>query len=261
MAAKADRHALYELSVQAPDTDAATLASLYRRFRKREALTLREDFCGTAVLSLAWVESKKKRTAIGVDLDQPTMDWGVENRIGPAGRKVADRIDLRRANVLEGVGPKVDIAAGLNFSYFIFHERADLLKYFRTARKGLAEDGIFVLDLVGGWESMAVITNRRKVTDFKYRWDQRSFNPLTHRFLCTISFDFPDGSKLEDAFVYDWRLWTSPELRDLLLEAGFSKVHLMWERVDDQGEGTGKFHEPKNVDNHDSWWTYIVAER
>ena len=50
MAAKADRHELYELSVQAPETDAATLAKLYKKLRKRHAMSLREDFCGTALL-------------------------------------------------------------------------------------------------------------------------------------------------------------------------------------------------------------------
>ena len=76
MAAKADRHELYELSVQAPKVDAATLARIFKRYRKRHAMTLREDFCGTAVLSAAWAKSKKGRSAIGVDLDQPIADYG-----------------------------------------------------------------------------------------------------------------------------------------------------------------------------------------
>lgn len=261
MASQADRHELYQLSVQDPDTDAATLARLFKRYRKREAVSFREDFCGTAVLSLAWVQSKSDRTAIGIDLDQPTMDWGWKNRILPAGKKVARRIDLRNANVLDAVGPKVDLAAGLNFSYCTFHERRDLVRYFKAARRKLVDDGLFVIDVHGGWDSMAVETNRRKVTNFTYRWEQRSFNPLTHHTICAISFRFPDGSRIEDAFYYDWRLWTCPELRDALLEAGFSDVHMLWERTDSKGEGTGRFHEPKVADNHDSWWTYILAER
>jgi SAM-dependent methyltransferase len=263
MAAKAERHELYELSVQAPETDAVMLARLFRRYRKREAMSLREDFCGTATLSAAWVRSKRGRTAVGVDLDQPTMDWGWAHRVEPRGADVAARVDLRCANVLDGVGPKVDLAAGLNFSYNVLHERRDLVKYFKAARRKLVDDGLFVLDVYGGWESMGQETNRRKIPEgFTYRWDQRSFDPLTHHFVCAISFEFSDGSKIEDAFHYDWRLWTCPELRDALYEAGFSKVHALWERTDDEGEGTGSFYEPtKDVDNQESWWTYVVAER
>lgn len=262
MAAKADRHELYELSVQDPSTDAATLAGLFRRFRKREAMSLREDFCGTATLSSAWVRSKPGRTAVGVDLDQPTMDWGWTHRVEPHGPEVAKRVDLRRANVLDGVGPKVDLAAGLNFSYNVLHERRDLVAYFKAARRKLVDDGLLILDVFGGWESMSQETNRRKVPEgFIYRWEQRSFDPLTHHITCAICFEFSDGSRLEDAFTYDWRLWTCPELRDALYEAKFSKVHLMWERTDAEGEGTGRFYEPKTVENQESWWTYVVAER
>jgi hypothetical protein len=32
-----------------------------------------------------------------------------------------------------------------------------------------------------------------------------------------------EGSALRDAFRYDWRIWSLPELRDLLNEAGFSR--------------------------------------
>lgn len=155
----------------------------------------------------------------------------------------------------------MDLAVGLNFSYFVFHRRADLVAYFRAARRGLVEDGMLVLDIVGGWGSMQPETNRRKIDGFTYRWEQRSFDPLTHHFVCSICFDFPDGSRIEDAFYYDWRQWTCPEVRDALYEAGFSRVRLLWERTDDEGEGTGKFREPKTVDNQESFWTYIVAER
>lgn len=261
LASQADRHELYERSVQAPESDADTLASLFRRYRKREALSLREDFCGTAALSVAWAKSKRTRTAIGVDLDQPTLDWGLAHRVQPAGPGVASRVELRRANVLDGVGPKVDIAAALNFSYNVLHERRDLVAYFRTARRKLVDDGVFVLDVFGGWEIMATALNRRKVGKVTYRWEQRSFDALSHRIVCAIGFEFPDGSSIDDAFFYDWRLWTVPELRDALLEAGFSRVRALWERENFDGDGTGSFYEPKTVENQESWWTYMLAER
>ena len=58
---------------------------------------------------------------------------------------------------------------------------------------------------------------------------------------CNIHFKFPDGSKIKRAFSYTWRLWTAPELRDMLLDAGFRNVTVYWEGEDDNGEGNGEF--------------------
>ncbi len=261
LAALADRHTLYERAVQDPQTDAATLAKLYQSFRKKSPKSLREDFCGTATLATAWVEGNKARTAVGVDLDAPTLAWGREHNIGRTAASVARRIELLQGNVLEGKGPKADVTCALNFSYCCFKKRKDLLQYFKAARKSLRPEGLFIADVLGGSETMGPDENHHKLGEFTYRWTQEFFDPLTHEMRCTISFHFPDGSSLDPAFSYDWRLWTMPELADVCREAGFSKVHRMWEKTDKRGEGTGVFFEPKRVENQESWWTYLVAER
>lgn len=261
-AAKADRHILYEKAVQDPVGDAADMARFFRRFRKREPKTLREDFCGTATLSTHWVKAKPGRKAVGIDLDEPTMAWGRKRHIEPAGPDVAKRVTLHKANVLDGVGSRADVVCALNFSYSCFKDRATLVEYFKVARRKCTRDGVFVLDCFGGWESMQEEENARGVdAGFTYRWEQARFDALTHETLCYIHFDFPDGSSIERAFTYDWRLWTVPELRDALLDAGFSKVHALWEKTDDDGDGTGRFFEPRFTENQESWWTYMVAER
>lgn len=261
MAARADRHALYERAVQDPVGDAADLARFYRRYRKTDPVSLREDFCGTATLAAHWVLAKPTRTAVGVDLDAKTMAWGRARHVDPAGPDLDKRLTLHCANVLDGVGPRADIVCALNFSYMIFKERAALLEYFRVARKKCKRDGIFVLDVFGGWESMREEEAERQVDGYAYRWEQARFDAMTHEILCYIHFDFPDGSSIERAYTYDWRLWSVAELRDVLREAGFTKVHALWEKTDKRGEGTGKFHEPKHIENQESWWTYVVAER
>ncbi len=83
---------------------------------------------GTATLSTEWVKAGKDRTAYGVDLDRPTLDWGREHNIGSLNVVDAQRIELVEANVLTARGPKADLTAALNFSYCCFKERKQLLE-------------------------------------------------------------------------------------------------------------------------------------
>ena len=261
MARRADKHELYEKAVQDPQTEVDFVSRTYRKIRGRQALTLREDFCGTGVFSVQWAKSRKDRRSWGIDLDRPTLDWGREKRLAPAGPDVARRVKLIEGNVLERHAPRVDVACAFNFSYWTFKTRDLLRRYFEVARAGLKKDGVFLLDLMGGTEVVIEDENEREVDDYIYRWEQASYNPLTNDFVCHIHFDFSDGSSLRKAFTYDWRLWSIPEVRELLLEAGFSKVRVYWEKTDDDGDGIGVFWEPRVVDNDDVWWTYIAAER
>lgn len=256
-----DRHALYERAVQDPETDARTMGKLYRSIRKKDAIAMREDFCGTATLSTEWIKGGPKRTAFGVDLDRPTLDWGIANNIESLSPADAKRIKLHEGNVITSRGPKSDLVCALNFSYCCLKSRKDLVAYFKNVRKNLAKDGLFMMDVLGGSETMGADENRHNLGDFTYRWKQHSFDPRTHEMRCSISFYFDDGSKIAPAFEYDWRLWTMPELCDALEEAGFGRLHRMWEKTDKRGNGTGEFTEPKRVENQESWWTYLIAER
>ena len=262
LAELADRHALYEQAVQDPQTDTATIAKLYKKFRKKAAKSFREDFCGTGTLSAAWVRGGKDRTAFGVDLDRPTLKWGREHNIAALPASAASRIELFEGNVLDARGPKSDVVAALNFSYCCLKDRKSLLAYFKNTHANLADDGLFFMDVLGGSETMGPDENRHALEGgFTYRWKQHFFDPRTHEMRCSISFFFSDGSKLAPAFEYDWRLWTMPELADVLEEAGFSRVRRLWEKTNKKDEGTGEFSEPKRVENQASWWTYLVAER
>jgi hypothetical protein len=51
---------------------------------------------------------------------------------------------------------------------------------------------------------------------FTYLWEQALYDPVSGRLVCHIHFAFEDGSRLERAFSYDWRLWSLPEIRELL---------------------------------------------
>ncbi len=257
----ADPHDLYERSVQDPDGDTAILARLFRRFRRREPVSLREDFCGTATLSTHWARSHRHRWAVGVDLDGPTLRWGERRHLQSIGPELRRRVTLLEGNVLDGLGPRTDIGCALNFSYSVFKTRDALRGYFAAARDKLVRDGVFVLDAWGGWGVVRPDLDRRKVDDFIYEWERARFDPLTNEILCYIHFELAGGARIDRAFTYDWRLWSVQELRELLLEAGFRRVHALWERTDADGEGTGVYWEPVHTENQELWWTYVVAER
>ena len=118
----------------------------------------------------------------------------------------------------------VDIVLAMNFSYWIFKTRDLLRRYFRNVYAGLLDDGLFMLDAVGGSDAHREMRDRTKLKRFTYIWDQKAYNLVNGDRLCHIHFSFPDGSKIQKAFTYDFRLWTLPEIRELLLEAGFQRA-------------------------------------
>ena len=71
--------------------------------------------------------------------------------------------------------------------------------------------------------------------------------------------DLPLLGAIERAFTYDWRLWTLPELRELLTEAGFSQVHIYWETDDKDGQPSGKYRRATVGKPDLAWLCYIVA--
>lgn len=258
----ADRHTLYELAVQNVEAEIDFVDRVYTKLRGRRARRLREDFCGTYASSCEWARRRPDNTAVGLDLDQPTLDWGREHNHAKLKPDAAARVRTFRRNVLHPprAGRGVDIVLAMNFSYWIFHAREQLLGYFRTVRASLARGGVFFLDHYGGWEAMKPQQDRRREKGFTYIWDQAEYNPITGAYRCHIHFRFRDGTMMRRAFTYDWRLWTLPEIRDLLAEAGFRRVTVYWEGDDGRGGGNGVFRPSLKGEPCPSFITYIVAE-
>lgn len=256
----ADRHVLYQKSVQDPDSDIAFIDRIFRKERGRKPQTLREDFCGTALMCAHWVKGRPERRAIGVDLHGPTLKWGIERNLAPIGDD-AERITLLRQNVLDPVASKVDVAVAFNFSYCIFRTREEMLTYARAAHDGLEPTGAFYLDVHGGSENTVENEEATKHEGFTYVWDQRPYDAVNALGVRYIHFRFPDGTALERAFKYDWRLWTIPELREILWEAGFGRVDIYWEGSDEEGDGNGIFRKVVRAEQEQSWVAYIVAWR
>lgn len=263
MAEQADIHELYEQSVQNVEHEVEFMQTTFRELRGRTAHLLREDFCGTAAAACQWVRQGDDFKAIGVDIDPAVLDWGRKNRIGRLPAEDRTRVSLIESDVLTVDTPPVDLLAAFNFSYFIFDTRDTLRNYFKRAREALTDDGLFFIDLFGGGEAHEETREKTKFKElgFTYIWDQAEFHPVTHYMRCHIHFRFKDGSKLKKAFTYEWRLWSAPELRELLEEAGFRKSTLYWEGEDEDGEGNGEFTPNDKGEADLAWIAYIVAEK
>jgi SAM-dependent methyltransferase len=265
MASQADRHHLYELSVQCAEAEIDFVDATFRRLRKRKASLLREDFCGTANVCCEWVKRGPRRRAIGVDLDPEVLEWGRANNLAALTKGQRERITLLRKNVLAVKTEKPDIISAMNFSYWLLQDRASLKRYFTSVRKALKPDGVFFLDAYGGYDSYKTIEEPREIDDggkgFTYTWEQASFNPITHNLVCHIHFAFPDGSEMREAFSYEWRLWTLPEVRDLLTECGFRRVTVYWQGWDEDGEPDGDFRPAETAEADAGWICYLTAEK
>jgi SAM-dependent methyltransferase len=261
-AATADPWRLYERSVQEPSADCDLVEQAWRDRRGRLPRRLREDFCGTALMAIDWVRRARGNTAVAVDISPDVLaraEERIRRRLRPAQRR---RIELVRGDVRKVRTAPVDTIVAGNFSYFLFKTRAALRGYFRACRRALVRDGLLLLDAYGGSDAHREIKEQRECGGFTYVWDQHDYNPVTAHVTNHIHFRFPDGTKLARAFTYDWRLWSLPELQELLLEAGFRDVTVYWEGSDEKtGEGNGIFTVTTRGEACEGWIAYLAAAK
>jgi hypothetical protein len=158
---------------------------------------------------------------------------------------------------------RADVAAALNSAICFMHSRADADAYCRQARAMTAAPGIFVMDLQGGatmekaltqctrlpggtvdylWSQvcvMTVVARLRVLTRAVLSALQDGFDPVSRLISCHIGFRLrgrrgapppPQPPSLRRAFSYRWRLWTLPEVCDMLRLAGFASTHV-WVRI------------------------------
>ena len=261
LAERADRYALYQRSVQDVAWEMHFVEQTFRALRKRAPQKLREDFCGTALAACEWVRCGRRHQAIGVDIDPAVLAWGRQHNVARLAPRIASRLHLLQADVLKVRVPLVDIILAFNFSYWVFKERALLREYFRQVRQGLTADGIFMLDAYGGYDAFREMREREDFGRFTYIWEQATYEPVSGQTSCHIHFSFPDGSRLKRAFSYHWRLWTLPELRELLTEAGFEKTTVYFEGTDVKtGQGNGVFQPAMRGEADPAWVAYLVAQ-
>ncbi|NKB76366.1 MAG: hypothetical protein GKR96_04810 [Gammaproteobacteria bacterium] len=246
-----DRHTVYQQAVQSPEADAELVQYFYRLNRNKTAYHFREDFCGTAITLANWIQQGPEFSGEGFDIDSDTIKWGQRHNFDPLGEN-GKRGLLHRADARAPSTKSPDVRCAFNFSYWIFTQRKQMLEYFQSAYQDLAKDGVFVLDFHGGAESLAEEEAITDCGEFLSIWHQTGFSPVTHTADLALHFRFPDGSAMENAFRYHWRIWSIPEITDLLSEAGFASTNTYW--YDGEGE-----YELTRVGQNDPTWIACLA--
>lgn len=232
-----DRHDLYERCVQSPDRDARMLRAIHGL----DPVILGEDFAGGGAVSRAWVALGAGSSAVAVDHDEAVL-----SRASGVDRLTTVASDVMRA------GEPCDVLFVGNFSICELHTRARLVEYLRHARSRLRARGVLACDIYGGSDAYELGEIETKHKDGSTRglthtWEQRHADPLTGRVVNAIHFRWKDdrgrSQEMRDAFIYNWRLWTIPELREAMEEAGFARTQVFHrtERAEDT-DGTVYVH-------------------
>lgn len=251
-----DRHELYERAVQSPAMQARFLRALLGPMQ-RGHVTLGEDFSAAGAIARAFLALSPEHRAVCVDLD-PVALGRLAELLDPS---LHSALTIRHADVLDTNDP-VDILAALNFSLCEIHDRPGLVGYLRNAGARLNPGGLFVADLYGGIDAMSVGESEEELPGgVRYVWEQRAADPLTGRVVNAMHFHLPAGRTLRDAFVYHWRLWTVPELRDAMTEAGFTSTEVH-DRLGGAIDSDGAIHplpvtDPDELD--ETFVVYVVA--
>lgn len=264
LAAQADKFDCYQQSVQEPEHEVAVFEQVYREAFNRKPVVLREDFCGTFAVCCEWVKSNNKRTAWGVDLCAETLQWGIDHNLQKLDSRAATRVKVLEQDVRDQNTPPADVLAAQNFSFWIFKTRQEVVDYFRTAYNNLADQGVMVMDMMGGKDCYDTdVVDKRTIVKgkkgFKYHWQQAYFNPVNADCTFYIHFKFGDGSKLKRAFQYHWRFWTIPEVREMLAEAGFRDSIVYWEDEEVDEDEDAEWIPVEEAPNDDSWICYVVG--
>lgn len=264
--ARFNKYDWYERSVQTPESHIEQFVSIYRDLNGKYARRLREDFCGTFRLSAEWVRRNRRNSAVGLDLDPEPLAYGKRHSLKRLNQEQRSRLTILRQDVNSITAPKVDLIIACNFSFFIFKTRKALIEYFRFCRRSLAPGGVLILEVAGGPGMIEPVREKKPVFNkngkriFSYVWDQKSFDPITHDGEYAIHFELPDGKKLKNVFTYDWRVWSLPELRECMTDAGFDRTHAYWE-TSHRGRGTGEYAITEKGDNAYAWIAYAVGVR
>ncbi len=258
------KHRLYEATVQSPNWQVDYLPQFHQWLVGAPPRLMREDFCGSARISCEWVKRHPKNQAMGLDLDPEVLKYAHDVNVAELSPSEQKRVELKKQNVLKPTTKKFDFIGAYNFSYFVFHERKELLKYARAAFLSLKKKGTLFLEIAGGEGFREELRESKRVNvpgvgKVEEIWEQHQYDPITQVNDFSIHFKLPDGTWMNDAFTYNWRLWDIRDLREVLMDAGFKKTVVLWEKGNESGEGTGEYLPSEQADPVHSFVAYVVG--
>ena len=254
-----EKYAAYAKSVQSPREDARFLRLVYRNLNNSEPTILREDFCGTYALCCEWATLDDQKCAVGLDIDPEPLAYGTENYLSQLNDWQQARVTTYERDVLVRSTIKTDMICAFNFSYFCFHSRETLLKYFKACRQSLRPNGIFMVDTFGGPQCGEPSMDTKRLPGLTYYFEQERFDPINNSTRFSIHFKPKGGRIRKRAFTYDWRMWSIPELRDTMLDAGFKDVEVYWEGTARDGRGSGRFTRKTRGESCQVWVAYVAG--
>lgn len=254
------RYFLYEHSVQSAEWQIREMPRFHKKFTGRTPFSMREDFCGTGKISNEWVKKSSKHRALGIDLDPEPIAYGKKNHTGLLNPISQKRLSYFCQDVRIPTREKFDMIGAHNFSFFIFHERSELLAYAKAALKSLNKNGTFFLEMAGGSGFIEESFHSEKIKipgygKIKYVWETHQYDAVMKTCDYAIHFQLPTKKWINDAFTYHWRLWEIREVREILLEAGFSKTVV----IGPKDESMTHYHEITNEHGSDVWLAYVVG--
>lgn len=227
-----DKYDHYLRAVQDPKGTCDFLSGIYQDMNGKEPLALREDFAGTFSLCYEWVVLTPKHKATAIDKDEAPLNYGKKRFLHQLTTDEKKRLKIVKGDVRKARADKADVICALNFSYGVFKEREVLKDYLKKCRASLKPRGVMVLDTLGGMEVSSALETTAECEGFTYTWEQVKFDPLTRDAKFAIHFQRPGDKPKRNQFVYDWRMWTPVELRDLLTEVGFKDTYVYCETDD-----------------------------
>ena len=249
MLAGVNKHVLYQLAAQAgPTTE--LMGGVHRKWVSEakcavrgpsaaDAAVLREDFAGTGLVALQWLQGGPARRAVLVDTCADTLAWGAANNAWTADA------EARRTTVVGDVldaEDAADLTCALNSSWCAFLDDDTLLRYFRSAR---SRSGMLFLDLYGGPGACATGAWTSQVPTpmgtVSYTWEHTAFDPQSSEVRAAMHFALQGGGEtLKNAFEYHWKLRDPATVKEMLHAAGYEHVSA-WMEQRAPGGGGGAF--------------------
>jgi hypothetical protein len=235
---------LYQKSVQNAKKEAEFFRKVFRLIFNKVATTFREDFCGTGLLSCEWVKSNVMNSAVGLDFDQETLDWGIANNVNNLSSG-SERIQLLNQNVLDefDTKQKFEIICSLNYSHFLLPQRKMILKYFTNMVKNLETKGIFIMDFYGGSHIYSDHKYQHNKSSNFYEFSGKQMNIIANTSKCSLNYKVKKN-KYKPFFSFNFRIYSIIELREALEEAGLTQFKLYIKEInDDEDDDYAEYEE------------------